>query len=97
VAHNKLDKLLVRAHQFRAWLGLPEGVCFNEYLNDYRNEILEKLTKEDDTTRIHRLQGSLEVLDSIIQLRGEMDVYIQGINSGKMRKITKEQIDGRVQ
>ena len=43
--------------------------------------------RESDTIRIHRLQGSLEVLDFLLGLRGEMDNYIQGVSSGKMRKI----------
>ena len=91
---NKLDKLLVHAHRFRAWLGQPEGVSFNEYLNDYRNETLDKLTREYDTVRVHRLQGVLEVINELLELRGEVDNYIKGVNSGKMRTITKETIDG---
>jgi hypothetical protein len=46
--------------------------------------------RESDTTRIHRLQGSIEVLDFILGLRGEMDLYIKGVSNGTMRKIEKE-------
>src|SRR5258706_16326900 len=84
---NKLDKLLLVAHKFRGWLGQPEAVCFNEFLHDYRQECLDKLMRESDTIRIHRLQGSLEVLDFLLSLRGEMDTYIQGVSSGTMRKV----------
>ena len=77
------------AHKFRAWLGQPEGACYNEYLHDYRNEVLDKLTKEYDTVLFHRLQGSLEVIDNLLQLRGEVDNYIKGVSSGQMRKIEK--------
>ena len=87
---NKLDKLLHQAHKFRGWLGLPEAGLFNDFLDDYRNEILGKLVKESDSVRIYRLQGSLEVLDSIIQLRGEVDTYIKGLATGQMRKIETE-------
>ena len=45
--------------------------------------------RESDSIRIHRLQGSLEVLDFLLSLRGEMDNYIQGVSSGKMRKVEK--------
>ncbi len=74
----------------RGWLGQVEGIQFNEYLTDYRNEVLDKLTKESDSVRFHRLQGNLEVINNIIELRGEMDSYISGLASGKMRKITNE-------
>ena len=67
-----------------------EGVLFNEYLTQYRNEVLDKLTKESDTTKFHRLQGNLEVINSLLELRGEVDLYIQGVSSGKMRKIEPE-------
>lgn len=78
------------AHKFRAWLGQPEAVCFNEYLNDYRNEILHGLTSERDEIELRRLQGALRVIDNIIELRGEMDSYIKGVSTGHMRKIEKE-------
>ncbi len=84
---NKLDRLLVQAHKFRGWLGLPEAVCFNEYLSDYRTECLDKLLHESDTSRIHRLQGCISVLDNLLQLRGEVDTYIKGVSTGQMRKI----------
>lgn len=74
----------------RGWLGQGEGTQFNEYLADYRNEVLDKLTKESDSIRFYRLQGSLEVINNLIELRGEMDSYIAGLASGKMRKITNE-------
>lgn len=67
-----------------------EGTLFNEYLSDYRNEVLDKLTKESDSVRFHRLQGNLEVINDILELRGEMDNYIKGISSGTMRKVEKE-------
>jgi hypothetical protein len=91
---NKLDKLLQVAHKFRAWQGLPEGVCYSEYLNDYRNELLDKLTKESDTARFYRIQGMLEVLDNLITLRGEVDNYIKNVSSGKMKEIKKENTNG---
>src|SRR5437016_13236264 len=68
---NKLDRLLPQAHRFRGWLSQPEAALFNEYLNDYRNETLSKLTRSDNPVDIHHLQGALSVLDSMIQLRSE--------------------------
>jgi hypothetical protein len=79
----------VVAHKFRGWLGQPEAGYFNEYLNDYRNEVLSKLVLSSDTVELHRLQGSLRVLGDIIELRGEMDSYIKGVSNGQMRKIEK--------
>jgi hypothetical protein len=78
------------ASKIRGWLGAQEAIYFNEYLADYRNEVLDKLTKESDTTKFHRLQGNLEVINTIIELRGEVDSYIKGVSSGKMRKIEPE-------
>src|SRR5271170_1791116 len=91
---NKLNKLLKGAHRFRGWLGLEEARSFNDYLSDYRNEVLDKLTKESDTTRIHRLQGNLEVINNLIELRGEVDLYIKGVSSGSMQEIKKENSNG---
>jgi hypothetical protein len=94
---NKLDRLLVKAHQFRSWLSQPEAVCYNDYLNDYRNEVLDKLTKEYDTVRVHRLQGSLEIINNLLELRGEVDSYIKGVASGQMRKIEPSKEKASVQ
>jgi hypothetical protein len=71
-----------------------EGGLFNEYLVEYRNEVLDKLTRESDTTKFHRLQGNLEVINNLLELRGEVDLYIKGVSSGKMRTITKENTNG---
>ena len=71
-----------------------EGALFNEYLVEYRNEVLDKLTRESDTTKFHRLQGNLEVINNLLELRGEVDLYIKGVSSGKMRTITKENTNG---
>src|SRR5947207_13977605 len=86
---SKLDKLLVVAHKFRGWVGQAEAVYFNEYLADYRNETLAKLSSSNDSVDIYRLQGTLKCLDSIIELRGQMDAYIKGVSSGQMKKIEK--------
>jgi hypothetical protein len=67
-----------------------EGVLYNDYLLDYRVECLDKLVKESDPTRIHRLQGMLSVLDDLLQLRGEVDLYVKGTSNGTMRKIELE-------
>jgi hypothetical protein len=71
-----------------------EGECYNEYLHDYRNEVLDKLTREYDSVRIHRLQGSLEVINNLLELRGEVDLYLKGVSNGSMKKIEKENSDG---
>jgi hypothetical protein len=91
---NKLDKLLLVAHKFRAWLGMPEGGCYNEYLYDYRVEILDKLGRESDTVGFHRLQGALSVVDNLLELRGEMDLYIKGVMDGTMRKVESQKENG---
>ena len=88
---NKLDKLLAQAHRFRSWLGQPEAALFSEYLNDYRNETLSKLGNSDDSVELHRLQGALKVLDTIIELRGEMDMYIKGVSTGQMKRIESKE------
>ena len=91
---NKLDRLLIVAHKFRAWLSQPEAACYNEYLADYRNEVLDKLTHESDSIQFYRLQGSLSVINTLLELRGEVDLYIKGVSSGTMRTITKETANG---
>jgi hypothetical protein len=87
---NKLDRLLPQAHKFRGWLSQEEAVLYNDYLRDYRNEILDKLTKEGDSIQFYRLQGSLSVINNLLELRGEVDLYIKGCSNGTMRPITKE-------
>jgi hypothetical protein len=84
----------VVAHKFRAWLSQPEAGCYNEYLADYRNEVLDKLTHESDSIQFYRLQGSLSVINTLLELRGEVDLYIKGVSSGTMRTITKETAHG---
>jgi len=64
---------------------------YNDFLHDYRQECLDKIMRESDTIRIHRLQGNLEVLDFLLGLRGEMDTYIKGVASGQMRKVEKKE------
>jgi len=87
---NKLDKLLVQAHKFRGWLQEEAAECFNEFLRDYRKEIFDKLGTSHDTVEIYRFQGALKVLDTLLGLRDEVDTYIKGVSSGKMRKIEIE-------
>jgi hypothetical protein len=71
-------------------MGQGEGILYNDYLSQYRNEILDKLTRESDSTKFYRLQGSLEVINTLLDLRGEVDLYISSVASGKMRKIELE-------
>lgn len=93
---SKLDKILLQAHRVRAWLGQPEAGCYNEFLQDYRNEVLDKLTREHDTVKFHLLQGNLQVINTLIELRGEVDNYIKGLATNTMRQI-KENKDAHVQ
>ena len=96
--NNKLDRILQQAHKFRGWLGQAEAALYNDYLSQYRSECLEKLTKESDLVRIHRLQGSLAVLDDMLQLRGTVDLYIKGVNTGQMRKIeSKSELESKIE
>ena len=52
---------------------------------------MDKLVRESDTVRIHRLQGNLEVINNILELRGEVDLYIKGTISGKMQPIKEKE------
>ena len=87
VSLNKLDRLLRNPTTFLRWLDEAEGDNFRSYLQDYRNEVLAGLVKEADTVEFHRLQGKMQVLDSILGLRGEMSRYIRGVSLGTMKKI----------
>ncbi len=87
---NKLDRLLVEAHKFRAWISQPEAECYSDFLHDYRKEVFDKISTSHDTVDIYRFQGALKVLDTLLGLRDEVDTYIKGVSSGKMRKIEIE-------
>ncbi len=80
----------MEAHKFRAWLSLPEAECYNDFLHDYRKEVFDKISTSHDTVDIYRFQGALKVLDTLLGLHDEVDNYIKGVTSGKMRKIEKE-------
>ena len=80
----------MQAHKFRGWLQEEAAVCFNDYLHDYRKEVFDKISTSHDTVDIYRFQGALKVLDTLLGLRDEVDTYIKGVASGKMRKIEKE-------
>ena len=88
---NKINLLLSKPTQFLSWWRHPEGEPFKKaYLQEWRNHIVFKLARERDDVEIHRLQGELRAIDTLLTLEQEVSEYIKGVNNGTMKRIGEQ-------
>jgi hypothetical protein len=65
---------------------------YRVYLQDYRQEVVDKLSSARDQVDLYRLQGRLEVLNELQELVGIAKNYVSGLASGTMKKIPSSAI-----
>jgi hypothetical protein len=87
---NKLDKLLVNPAKFLIWWEAPENRQFNEFLQEYRTSVIHGLSHEKIDVELHRLQGELKAIDTLMTLKETVREYSKGLQAGTMKKIGEE-------
>lgn len=59
-------------------------------MSDWRIEVVTRLGKERDSIELHRLQGELKAIDTVISLQGIVRDYAKGLQDGSMKPIGDE-------
>ena len=83
---NKLDLLLANPTRFLSWWeAAPKE--FHDFLEEWRNQLIGKLRKEQEIVPMYREQGEINAVEFLIQLDYLVREYVKGVPSGKFKDI----------
>lgn len=89
-ALSPLDKLLTKAGQVRTYLTSPEGQAYREFLQEWLDQYARELLKDNEPAVDARIKGSIRTLEKLIDIPNICQEYLQGVSSGKFKKIVTE-------
>jgi hypothetical protein len=81
------DKILHSRSSFLQWLNSPQGDLFNEYLIDILKREEKRLHNEKSEVEVFRAQGATAILNTILDLHGDIEQYEKDLIAGKVQPI----------
>lgn len=67
------DLVYEKSESVRRWLGMVEGKPYYLSLVTWRDQLRDVLQDSKDEVELYRAQGSLKILDRLLNLREELD------------------------
>ena len=81
------ERLLSQAGPLLRFLHSPEGAAFSDWLKHIRLRENKKLMEGDKTEEIFRAQGSVAILDLVLELEEDLLTYERGVASKEFKPL----------
>jgi hypothetical protein len=83
-----IDVILRSPSSMHKWLSTGESRPFSEWLDAWQQQSLKEISTGKDPVELYRAQGRLEVINRILGLKQEVELYQTNVRTGKVQKIS---------